>query len=235
MSRQKILIVEDEPSLQEVLRYNLEREGYEVFAAADGQQGLQKARSQLPDLIVLDLMLPVLDGLEVCRRLRSESATVAIPILMLTAKSTELDEVVGFQMGADDYVTKPFRMKALQQRVKALLRRAAADINERDRICCGPLEIDRLQHRATINDRTLSLTPTEFRLLLALARQPGRAFNRAELMDAGMGEDAMAFERTIDVHIKSLRSKLDDHAPLIETVRGVGYRFSEQMPAATQQ
>jgi len=227
MSKQTILIIEDERALVEVLTYNLRKEGFEVHAATDGQDGLRRAQTTLPDLIILDLMLPVIEGLEVCRVLKSGTRTRDIPLIMLTARSEEVDEIVGFQMGADDYVTKPFKIKPLIQRVKALLRRKKTPVVEGDVVAAGGIEIDRAQHRATKDGEELNLTPTEFRLLWSLVRQPGRAFSRHELMEAAMGDDALVLERTIDVHVKSLRQKLTDRAEQIETVRGVGYRFRE--------
>ncbi len=227
MSKQTILIIEDERALVEVLTYNLRKEGFEVQSATDGQDGLRRAQTTLPDLIVLDLMLPVVEGLEVCRVLKSGARTRDIPLLMLTARSEEVDEIVGFQMGADDYVTKPFKIKPLIQRIKALLRRKKTLAAEGDVVASGGIEIDRAQHRATVAGEELNLTPTEFRLLWALVRQPGRAFSRHELMEAAMGDDALVLERTIDVHVKSLRQKLGSRAEQIETVRGVGYRFRE--------
>jgi two-component system phosphate regulon response regulator PhoB len=228
MAKQTILIIEDERSLVEVLTYNLKKEGLEVLSAGDGQEGLRRAQSALPDLIVLDLMLPVIEGLEVCRQLRSGSRTREIPILMLTARSEEVDEIVGFQMGADDYVTKPFKIKPLVQRIKALMRRKQAVDSAGDVVSSNGIEIDRTQHRALVDGQEMRLTPTEFRLLWSLLRQPGRAFSRLELMETAMGDDTLVLERTIDVHIKSLRQKLCGHAERIETVRGVGYRFREE-------
>lgn len=228
MSKQTILIIEDERSLVDVLTYNFKKEGFEVLSATDGQEGLRRAQTALPDLIVLDLMLPVIEGLEVCRQLRAGSRTREIPVLMLTARSEEVDEIVGFQLGADDYVTKPFKIKPLIQRIKALLRRKQAGEPAADVVSCQGIEIDRAQHRATVDHVDLRLTPTEFRLLWALIRQPGRAFSRQELMEVCMGDDALVLERTIDVHVKSLRQKLGKHAALVETIRGVGYRFREE-------
>ena len=226
-ARPRILVIEDERALTDVLSYNLKREGYEPIVAHDGQEGLRKAQTLLPDLIVLDLMLPVLDGLEVCRELRAGDRTRDIPILILTAKAEETDQVVGFSLGCDDYVTKPFGIKVLLQRVKALLRRSDASGEPADVIEHLDVRIDRVRHRAYAEGRELDLTPTEFRLLECLLRQPGRAFTRHQLMDAAIGEGAIVLERTIDVHIKTLRRKLGT-ADLIETVRGVGYRFREQ-------
>ncbi|MHC5540906.1 winged helix-turn-helix domain-containing protein [Singulisphaera rosea] len=229
MPKPKILIVEDERALAEVLSANLEREGFDVLLAHDGQDGLRQAQLKLPDLIVLDLMLPVKPGLEVCRELRNGARTRDIPIVMVTAKAEETDELVGFAVGADDYVTKPYSVKILIERVKKELRRRQAQ----EEPAAGTLVesqgvvIDRHSHRALFQSEELPLTPTEFRLLEVLLRQTGRAFTRYELMDAAIGEDAVVLERTIDVHIKSLRKKLGDAADLIETVRGVGYRFHE--------
>jgi two-component system phosphate regulon response regulator PhoB len=227
MTRSRILIIEDERALTEVLTYNLRREGYETTVAHDGQEGLRKAQTLLPDLIILDLMLPIMNGLEVCRELRAGEHTRNIPILMLTAKAEETDQVVGFSLGADDYVTKPFSVKVLLQRLKVLQRRRGAEAETADVIEHMGVRIDRLRHQAAVEGRALDLTPTEFRLLECLLRQPGRAFTRAQLMDAAIGEGAVVLERTIDVHVKTLRRKLDSASDLIETVRGVGYRFRE--------
>ncbi len=212
MSKPKILIIEDERGLVEPLTYNLEREGFEVIASFDGQDGLRQAQVRLPDLIVLDLMLPLKPGLEVCRALRAGSQTRDIPIVMLTAKAEESDQLIGFAVGADDYVTKPYSMKVLIERIKKELRRR----REREAtpqgevIECRGVVVDRHRHRALFDDKELALTPTEFRLLEVMLRQPGRAFTRHELMDAAIGEDAIVLERTIDVHVKSLRKKLGE-------------------------
>ena len=231
MSQSRVLIVEDEPAITEVLKYNLERQGYKVLTAGDGQTAVQRARSIIPDLIVLDLMIPVIGGLEVCRQLRSDPRTKDVRILMLTAKGEEIDEVVGFNMGADDYVTKPFRVKPLMERIKAQLRRPPAPPSSRDVLALQGIEIDRLQHMVHADGEELALTPTEFRLLWTFMRQPGRTFSRHELMDCSRGEDANSLERTIDVHIRSLRKKLGGKADLVETVRGVGYRFRPETPS----
>ena len=229
MAKSKILVVEDERALVEVLAYNLEREGFEVLVATDGQDGLRQAQVRLPDLVVLDLMLPIKGGLDVCRELRQGSRTREIPIIMVTAKAEESDQLVGFATGADDYVTKPYSMKVLVERIKKELRRRqlqdepnSASVYESQGVV-----VDRHRHRALYRDEELPLTPTEFRLLETLLRQAGRAFTRHELMDSAIGEDAIVLERTIDVHVKSLRKKLGEAADLIETVRGVGYRFHE--------
>jgi two-component system, OmpR family, phosphate regulon response regulator PhoB len=227
MTRPKILIIEDERALTQVLTYNLQREGYETLVAHDGQEGLRKAQTHLPDLVLLDLMLPVVDGLEVCRQLRSGEQTRKIPIVMLTAKGEETDQVVGFSLGADDYVTKPFSVKVLLQRIKAIQRRFQGEEEPEDIIDHLGVRVDRVRHQVSVNGKALELTPTEFRLLECFLRQPGRAFTRAQLMDAAMGEEAVVLERTIDVHVKSLRRKLGPAGKLIETVRGLGYRFRE--------
>ena len=225
--RARVLVIEDERGLTEVLTYNLQREGYETFVAHDGQEGLRKAQTLLPELILLDLMLPIMNGLEVCRQLKAGERTRDIPIVMLTAKTEETDQVVGFSMGADDYVNKPFSVKALMARIKALQRRRDGTSDPSSLLEHMGVRIDRLRHRAFVGGKELNLTPTEFRLLECLLRQPGRAFTRHQLMDAAIGEGAVVLERTIDVHIKTLRRKLGD-TDLIETVRGVGYRFREQ-------
>jgi two-component system, OmpR family, phosphate regulon response regulator PhoB len=228
MSKPRVLIVDDEPSIADVLAYNLTKENLEVAIAADGQSALSRAQSFQPELVVLDLMLPIMDGLQVCRQLRSDPRTKNTRILMLTAKGDETDEIVGFNLGADDYVAKPFRIKALIERIKALLRRPrVAAEDDAKAIEVGPLRIDRVRHAATLSSQDLQLTPTEFRLLWTLARQPGRTFTRNELLDCCRGEDANSMERTIDVHVRALRKKLDAIAECIETVRGVGYRFEE--------
>jgi two-component system phosphate regulon response regulator PhoB len=229
MARPRILIIEDERALTEVLTYNLQREGYDTVVAHDGQEGLRKAQMQIPDLVLLDLMLPNMDGLDVCRQLRANDRTRKVPILMLTAKAEETDQVVGFSMGADDYVTKPFSVKVLLQRIKALQRRVEAIADDGDVVDHLGVRIDRVRHRATAAGRELPLTPTEFRLLECMLRQPGRAFTRSQLMDVAIGEGAIVLERTIDVHIKTLRRKLGPTHDYIETVRGVGYRFREEV------
>jgi two-component system, OmpR family, phosphate regulon response regulator PhoB len=227
MARPRILIIEDERALTDVLSYNFQREGYDTFVAHDGQEGLRKAQTLLPDVIVLDLMLPVLNGLEVCRELRAGERTRSIPILMLTAKAEETDQVVGFSLGADDYVTKPFSVKVLVQRIKALQRRHEATAETSQVVEHLGVRIDRDRHQAYLDEQELQLTPTEFRLLECLLRQPGRAFARSQLMDAAIGEGALVLERTIDVHVKTLRRKLGAAGDMIETVRGLGYRFRE--------
>ena len=227
MPAKNILVVEDDRALAGVLEYNLTSEGFSVTCAMDGQDALNQARSRTPDLVLLDVMIPVMDGVQVCRQLRSEVATRNTPIIMLTAKGEETDQVVGFSVGADDYVTKPFSVRVLLERVKALLRRNERTSDLNDMISVGGIAIDRIKHRALLDGKVLDLTPSEFRLLDTLIRQPGRAFDRSELINSALGNDAIVLERTIDVHIRSLRKKLEASADRIETVRGIGYRFCE--------
>lgn len=227
MARPRILIIEDERALTKVLAYNLQREGYDPIVTHDGQEGLRKAQTNPPDLIILDLMLPTMDGLEVCRQLRASEQTRLVPILMLTAKAEEMDQVIGFSVGADDYVTKPFSVKVLLQRIKALQRRTEVGVEPAEVIEQSGVRVDRVRHQASVNGQDIALTPTEFRLLECLLRQPGRAFTRAQLMDSAIGEAAIVLERTIDVHVKALRRKLGAAGGLIETVRGMGYRFRQ--------
>jgi two-component system phosphate regulon response regulator PhoB len=222
-----VLIIEDDSSLTDVLDYNLRQAGYEVLVARDGKSGVSAARRETPDLVILDLMLPEIDGLDVCKQLRSDPLLKNVLVLMLTARSEESDQLVGFSAGADDYVTKPFSVKVLLERVRALLRRREAEEKSGDVFSSQGVVVDRLRHRALAGGKVLDLTPAEFGLLEALLRQPGRAFSRSELIDAALGNDAIVLERTIDVHIRALRRKLAKHATLIETVRGVGYRFRE--------
>ncbi len=220
-----VLVVEDDPSLTTVLQYNLKQAGFEVLAASNGNDGYLQARRFLPDLVVLDLMIPGIDGLEVCRRLRASEETRSIPIIVLTARGSESDQLGGFAAGADDYVTKPFSVKVLLQRIRAIQRRKQAGNGVSDVVTRNGITVDRLKHRVVLDDEVLDLTPTEFRLIDTLIRQPGRAFDRSELIDAALGGDALVLERTIDVHIRALRKKLRDRAEVIETVRGIGYRF----------
>lgn len=228
MAKNKILIVEDEIALSEVLTYNLQREGYEVAAAREGREGLRKGQMLLPDLILLDLMLPGMGGLDICRELRASPKTAQIPILMLTAKAEETDQIVGFATGADDYVTKPFSVKVLMQRIKVLLRRAANPEPAGDVLEGAGIHVDKRGHNVLVDGQPVSLTPTEFRLLETLLKQPGRAFTRPDLLESAVG-DSIVLDRTIDVHIKSLRRKLGKRGERIETVRGVGYRFQKEM------
>lgn len=229
MSKTKVLIVEDYRPLAETLEYQLQRAGYEVYRASDGRDALNQARLILPDVVFLDVDLPVLNGIDVCKQLRADSTTRNTLILMLSALGEESDQVVGFAVGADDYVVKPVESyKVLLQRLKALLRRREPEFDgTNDSITLFGLTVDRRRFVVTYEDETLKLTKSEFRLLDTLIRQPGRAFDRSELVDAALGEDTMVLERTIDVHVRALRKKMGGAADLIETVRGIGYRFKE--------
>ena len=228
MPKTKILVVEDDRSLSGILEYNLSNSGYEVHCSYDGQDALNQARLKLPEIILLDVMLPVFDGLEVCRRLRAMPETRELSILMLTAKVEESDQLVGFSVGADDYVVKPFSVKILLERIKSVLRRRQPiPSHGNDIISNSGVTIDRIKHRVMMEGRPIDLTPSEFRLLDTMIRQPGRAFDRSELIDAALGADTLILERTIDVHIRSLRKKMGDSNQLIQTVRGIGYRFQD--------
>ena len=229
MAKPKILVIEDEPDLLEVIQYNLDREGHKVIACRNGEQGLSRIRTDNPDLVILDLMLPGMDGVEVCRQVKSDPVTRAIPIIMVTAKSEESDIVLGLGIGADDYITKPFSPRELVARVKVVLRRGPLreESGRGERVVRGPLAIDLGRHEARLDDVLLTLTPTEMRLLHFLASHPGRVFTRAHLLSRVIGEDAIVTDRNIDVHVRALRQKLGDAQKFIETVRGVGYRFAE--------
>lgn len=229
----RILIIEDEPDIQTILRYNLEKDGHQVVVVANGDDGLHEARRHPYDLVLLDLMLPDRDGLEICRQLRSRDATAQIPIIMVTAKGDESDVVVGLGIGADDYVTKPFRVKELMARVKARLLRAreSAVEAERKRIEVDGLVIDPVRHKVTIDGEPVNVTLTEFKLLYYLAAHPGVAYGRYDLLDNIGGDGEAVTDRTVDVHIRNLRHKIQPYDALVETVRGIGYRFAEGRPA----
>jgi DNA-binding response OmpR family regulator len=217
-----ILLVDDEEAVQKLLTYPLQQEGFRVLQAGDGEEALRRFEAEHVDLVVLDLMLPRLDGLEVCRRLRAQST---VPIIMLTARDDELDKVVGLELGADDYITKPFSIREFRSRVRALLRRAALppDGGNRDVIAVDGLAIDLSQRLVELDGRRIDLTYVEFELLRALVAKPGRVFSRQALLQGLWGDYAYREPRTIDVHIRHLREKLGD-PELIQTVRGVGYR-----------
>ncbi len=229
MPKGTVLVIDDEKDLIELVRYNLEKEGFQVRGAPDGESGLAAAVRDLPHVILVDLMLPGIDGLEVCRRLRSENRTSRIPIIMLTAKSAESDRVVGLELGADDYVTKPFSPRELAARIKAVIRRtsAQADPEKSAAIRRGRLTIDPSRCEVDCDGAGVVLTATEFRLLHFLATHAGRVFSRSELIDAALGREVTVVDRTIDVHVTSLRRKLAKCGEWIETVRGFGYRFRE--------
>ncbi len=227
MAKKTILVIDDEEDLIELVRYNLEKEGFQVKGAIDGETGLSDAMQYIPDIVLVDLMLPGMDGLEVCRRLRAEARTADIGLIMLTAKDAESDRIVGLELGADDYITKPFSTRELIARVRALLRRAARPQERISNIRCGDLLIDLDRRKVTWRDREITLTATEFRLMHFLASHPGRVFSRGELIDKVLGRDVEVLDRTVDVHITSLRKKLGKTGSWIETVRGFGYKFRE--------
>ena len=228
-----IMVIEDEQDLQELLQHNLGREGYRVTSLESGDGALARAKSTEPDLILLDLMLPGLSGLEVCRNLKADPATAGLPIVMLTAKSEEADIVTGLELGADDYVTKPFRPRELEARIRAVLRRAetSADRDGEDEdseiITIDQLVIDRQRYEVRVADEPLELTRTEFELLALLAGRPGRVFTRQQIIEKVHGPDTAVTDRSVDVMIVGLRRKLGSEGSRIETIRGVGYRFRD--------
>ena len=224
---QKILIIEDEIDIRELLTYNLELEGFDVVGAANGEEAYRALRSEPIQLVVLDLMLPDISGLEICRYIRRDSALSRLPVIMLTAKGEEVDRIVGFELGADDYVTKPFNIREMILRVKAVLARSKMTPVAGKALKRGALTIDPEQYEATVDGRQLSLTATEFRLLHHLAAHPGHAQNRDELLDVIWGEDKFVTPRTVDTYIRRLREKLGPAGEMIQTLRGVGYRFQK--------
>jgi two-component system phosphate regulon response regulator PhoB len=221
---QTILVVDDERDIVELIRYSLHQAGFRVVSASDGQQAIDLVRRDRPDLVILDLLLPTLPGTEVARILRQEQKTRAIPILMLTARGSEVDRIVGFELGADDYVVKPFSPRELVLRVQAILRRDRLEVQE-ERIAFEPLVIDLASRTVQLDGKEIDLTSTEFKLLHRLARRPGRAFSRDRLLSEVWGFSGELETRTVDTHMKRLRSKLGPIAAWIETVRGLGYRF----------
>ncbi len=232
-SDKTVLIAEDETDLVELLRYNLEREGYRCRCAIDGEQALSEARRDPPDVIILDRMLPRLSGDDAISRLRRDPKTANIPVLMLTAKAEESDELVGFALGADDYVSKPFSMKLLLARVGALLRRTAAASSPSDVLTIGSMTLDRNRRELTIEGQGVTLTATEFGILWELAAARERVLTREQLIDAVLGSGAVVTDRTIDVHVAALRKKLGNASSLIQTIRGVGYTLRQQTGADT--
>ncbi len=223
----KILVVDDEPDAVELVEFNLRGAGFDVITAGNGDEALKKARTYAPDLILLDLMLPEVDGLEVCKILRRDSATSALPIIMLTAKAAELDRVLGLELGADDYVTKPFSPRELVLRVKNLLRRRTEPDVPADRVQVGDLLIDVPRHLVSVNGRAVDLTATEFKLLTVLAQRRGRVQSRERLLRDVWQYDNLIDTRTVDTHMRRLREKLGRASRFLDTVRGVGYRFAE--------
>jgi two-component system, OmpR family, phosphate regulon response regulator PhoB len=228
MPNSRVLVIEDDRALSEIIFYNLSQHGYAVTAAYDGQAGYNAAVHQIPDIVLLDVMLPIIDGIEVCRRLRSHPETSNCVVVMLTAKAEEADQLLGFSVGADDYVIKPFSVKVLLERMKAMRRRLQSDSEGAMTLASRGILIDRVRHQATLHDEPLNLTPSEFRLLETLMQEPGRAYKRKDLIDMALGEDTVVLDRTIDVHIRALRKKLGEQGNFIETVRGIGYRFQDR-------
>ena len=225
-----ILVIDDEPDILELVRFGLSQAGFSVETASTAHEGLACVAKRRPDLVVLDLMLPDLSGTEVCRKLRSQAETAELPVLMLTARGEELDRVVGFEVGADDYVTKPFSPRELALRVKAVLRRAAPSSSANAPaalLAHAELILDFDRHRCTVNEEEVDLTAKEFGLLATLMRRPGRVFTRERLLDELWGSEVTVTHRTVDTHMKRLREKLGDAGRYLHTVRGVGYRFTD--------
>jgi two-component system, OmpR family, alkaline phosphatase synthesis response regulator PhoP len=227
MAREKILLVEDEEEIQELVSYNLIKQGYLMFRAARGEDALRMAAVELPDLILLDLMLPGMDGLDVCRTLKRDPDLQAIPIVMLTAKGEETDVVTGLELGADDYIAKPFSPRVLVARIRAVLRRRETPVEEDETIRVHDMMIHPGRHEVLVDDEPIDLTATEFRVLHVLARRPGWVFTRDQIASAVHGEEHVVTDRSIDVQIVGLRKKLGAAGRYIETIRGVGYRFKE--------
>ena len=228
----RVLVVEDERDVAELIRYNLGKEGYDVVVTASGTDAVKQAREARPDIVLLDIMVPHLNGWEVCRRLKQDAETRAIPVIMVTGRAEEGDKVLGFEMGADDYVTKPFSPRELVARVRAVMRRGRkpGERDKRRHLVAGELEIDRDRFEVRVKGRPVELTPKEFELLAALVAAPGRVYARDELLDLVWGRDGFVEPRTVDVHVARLRAKFTAARvpePGVETVRGVGYRFRD--------
>ncbi len=228
MAKQSILVIDDEKDILKLLQYNLEKEGYQVLLAKTGEDGLELAKHKLPDLIVLDLMLPGIDGLEVCKLIRSQKSTSHIPILMLTAKSTETDQIVGLELGATDYITKPFSIKVLLARVKNIFRNKIKKETGEDPLKAGDFVINKERFSFTIKGKPVALTKLEFKILSFLMENRGIVFSRDKLLNGAWGGETFVVDRTVDVHIRSIREKLGKYRDCIETVRGTGYRFAEE-------
>ncbi|MBA2131956.1 winged helix-turn-helix domain-containing protein [Capillibacterium thermochitinicola] len=234
MSKERVLIIEDEPNIIELVAYNLEKEGWLVSKAQTGEEGWEKIQAEHPDIILLDLMLPGIDGMEICRRTRQNKLTRDIPIIILTAKAEEADRVLGLESGADDYVTKPFSPRELIARIRAVLRRADknfSEVEEKEMLVLGPIKMDLRQHKVLVHDNEIELTPKEFDLLHLLLSHPGRAFSREYLLENLWGYEFFGDTRTVDVHVRRLRQKIEDNPAQpywLETVRGVGYRIREE-------
>jgi len=226
----KVLIVEDEANIRQLVKYNLEKESYQVIEAEDGLQGLRLAKAEKPDLVLLDLMLPQMDGLEVCRSLKGNPATAALPIIMLTAKSEEIDKVIGLELGADDYMTKPFSPRELVARVKAVLRRSQKEASLPGELVVGRLRFNFSRYEVYMGSAKLELTPKEYELLKMLATNLGKVFTREQLLEKVWGYEYFGDTRTVDVHVRHLRAKMagdPETADALETIRGFGYRLRE--------
>ena len=229
MSRQSVLVVEDEEDIMEVIRFNLEKEGYEVYQALSGEKALQVIENNLPSLVLLDLMLPGINGLDLCRIFKQNDRTKAIPVIMLTAKSEDADIVAGLEMGAEDYITKPFSPRVLLARVRTVLRRRETGVKDDSSVIqVEGMQIHPGRHEVTMGDNVVDLTPSEFRILHYLARRPGWVYSRDQIIDAIRGHGYVVTDRAIDVQVVGLRKKLGDYGKLIETVRGIGYRFRDR-------
>jgi phosphate regulon transcriptional regulator PhoB len=224
----KILIIDDEPDVLDMLEMNLKGGGFKVISAQDGEMGIRKAKDEQPGLIVLDLMLPKMSGLEVCKGLKKDPATMGIPVIMLTAKSDEVDRIVGLELGADDYVTKPFSPRELVLRIKSVLRRASTESVKQERMQLGDLVLDMARHEVVVDGAPINLTATEFRLLSVLMERRGRVQSRDRLLNDVWGYESVIDTRTVDTHVRRLREKLGALADYVETIRGVGYRMSEE-------
>ena len=229
MSRQSVLVVEDEEDIMEVIRFNLEKEGYEVNQALSGEKALQVIENNLPSLILLDLMLPGINGLDLCRIFKQNDRTKAIPVIMLTAKSEDADIVAGLEMGAEDYITKPFSPRVLLARVRTVLRRRETGVKDDSSVIqVEGMQIHPGRHEVTMGENVVDLTPSEFRILHYLARRPGWVYSRDQIIDAIRGHGYVVTDRAIDVQVVGLRKKLGDYGKFIETVRGIGYRFRDR-------
>ncbi|MCX7835555.1 MAG: response regulator [bacterium] len=228
MQKEKIFVIEDEEDIAEIIRFNLQREGFEVKVVYSGNEAISRIKQEMPKLILLDLMLPGIDGLTLFRLLKQDAATKSIPVIMVTAKGEETDIVTGLELGADDYIPKPFKIRELIARVKSVMRKKTTITpSETDDIQIGEIRILPEKHEIYVNDQLVKLTQTEFKILHAMARKPGRVFTRYQIVDVARGSDAIVTDRSVDVHIVSIRRKLGSAGKRIETVHGVGYKFLE--------
>jgi two-component system, OmpR family, alkaline phosphatase synthesis response regulator PhoP len=226
MASEKIMIVEDEADIRELMRYNLEREGYQVTECASAEDALVYLEKSTPDIILLDLMLPGTDGFALCRKIRALEKTEFTPVIMVTARNEDADIVAGLEVGADDYIIKPFSARILLARIKAVLRRCAVEaVDSKNVVCFGPIEVDRKHHAVRVEGRSLTLTLSEFKILDLFVRRPGVVFSRYQIVDAVHGEDYPVTDRSVDVQIVGLRRKMGDFSSMIKTVRGVGYKM----------